>query len=137
VHDQQIGSLQTIHNDFYVSQNLYNSITQNIYISAANTTQRKHPDSLRDKISRIFGVGLETADCTLNATTQLAIRNSVHPIQRHYRTEVAQLRYPRLGGQHGRFTQIPFSPTHQVSVDAPWGKCSLMTFTSPSSTLCN
>ncbi len=44
--DLQIGSLQTIHDDYYISQNLYNSITQNIYISVANTTQRKHPDSL-------------------------------------------------------------------------------------------
>jgi hypothetical protein len=48
--DCKIGSLQTIHNDFHISQDLYNNVTWNFYISAANTTHYKHPDSLRDKI---------------------------------------------------------------------------------------
>jgi hypothetical protein len=36
--------------------------------------------------------------------TQLAIKNAIHPIQWRFRTEVAQLRYPRLGGHFGRFS---------------------------------
>jgi hypothetical protein len=54
-------------------------------------------------LSKQWGIGLETAQRTLNVTTQLAIRQAIHPIQRRFRTEVMQLRYPRLGGHHGRF----------------------------------
>jgi hypothetical protein len=59
--------------------------------------------ALRNKIAKTFNVGLETANQTLNATTQLALRHTLHPIHRRYRTQVAQLRYPRLSGRHGRF----------------------------------
>ena len=50
-----------------------------------------------------MGIGLATSARTLNATTQLAIRQALHPIQCRFRTEVMQLCYPRLGGCHGRF----------------------------------
>jgi hypothetical protein len=39
----------------------------------------------------------------IQATTQLAINQAIHPIQHRFHTEVAQLRYPHLGGQHGKF----------------------------------
>jgi hypothetical protein len=114
--DCNICSVQSTHNEHYVTQSLYQIIIQNVYIGATNTTSRRHPDSLRRKVSRIFGMGLETADRTLHATTQLAIHNSIHPIHRRYRTEVAQLRYPRLGGQHGKFhTDTFFASTPSLS----------------------
>ena len=50
-----------------------------------------------------WGIGIDTAQKTLQATTQLAIRQAIHPIQRRFRTEIMQLRYPRLGGRHGKF----------------------------------
>lgn len=45
---------------------------------------------------------LETAT-TLDAITQLAIWQTIHPIQRLFCTKVMQLCYPRLGGHRGRF----------------------------------
>ena len=44
----------------------------------------------------------------MQATTQLALRQAIHPLHRRFRTEVAQLRYPRLGGPHGKFHTDPF-----------------------------
>jgi hypothetical protein len=102
--------------DLEDSTKLYDHVKQTIRISAAHSNSRKFPEALRNKISRIFGVGLETADRTLQSTTQLAIRHAIHPIQRRFRTEVAQLRYPRLGGPHGKFhTDTFFSTTPSLS----------------------
>jgi hypothetical protein len=99
--DRNICNVHTVHDD--LAGDLYKNIIRNVHVSATNSTPRNHSDTLRDKVSRTFGVGLETAERTLMATTQLALRTSIHPIHKRYRTEVAQLRYPRLGGQHGRF----------------------------------
>jgi hypothetical protein len=53
-------------------------------------------------------IGIEAADRTLSSTTQLVMRNAIHPVQRRFATEFAQFRYPRLAGRHGRF----FSDTY-------------------------
>jgi hypothetical protein len=71
-------------------------------ICSAQSSLRKHYVDA-PMLAKQWGIGLETATRTLNATTQLAIRQAIHPIQRRFRTEVMQLRYPRLGGRHGRF----------------------------------
>jgi hypothetical protein len=71
---------------------------------------------MRNKVARIFGVGLETASRTLRATTQLALRHAIHPIHKRYTTKVAQLRYPRLTGRHGVFhTDTFFTDTPTLS----------------------
>ena len=71
---------------------------------------------MRNKVARIFGVGLETASRTLRATTHLALRHAIHPIHKRYTTKVAQLRYPRLTGRHGVFhTDTFFTDTPTLS----------------------
>jgi hypothetical protein len=64
---------------------------------------QNHSTNLRNKISRNFGIGLKTAERTLQDTPPLALRQAIHPLHRRFQTEVAQLRYPRLGGPHGKF----------------------------------
>jgi hypothetical protein len=71
--DRSICSIQSAYKVHDISQCLYQNIMENVHVGAANTTAQKHSDSLRNKVSRIFGVGLETADRTLLATMQLAI----------------------------------------------------------------
>jgi hypothetical protein len=78
------------------------AISRKVLVASTTSTPRS-TESLRNKIASTFGIGLETAQRTLQATTQLALRNETHPIHRRYRTDVAQLRYPRLGGIHGKF----------------------------------
>jgi len=55
------------------------------------------------KLATKWNIGLETAQRTIQATTQLAIRQAIHPLQRRFYTEIMQLHYPRLGGHHGKF----------------------------------
>mmetsp|Transcript_12766 Transcript_12766/g.18323 ORF Transcript_12766/g.18323 Transcript_12766/m.18323 type:complete len:92 (-) Transcript_12766:3255-3530(-) len=60
-------------------------------------------------------IGHDTSATTLKATTQLTNRNAIHPIQRRFRTQAAQLRYPRLGGGFGRFSSdTMFSKTPSI-----------------------
>lgn len=63
-----------------------------------------------------FGIGLDTADRTFQVTTQLALCQTLHPIHCHCMTQVPQLRYPRLSGQHGTIP-IPFSQAHLALVE--------------------
>ena len=43
-----------------------------------------HSSPTPETVSRLWNVGLETAQWTLRATTQQGIRSAVHPIFRHY-----------------------------------------------------
>jgi hypothetical protein len=58
----------------------------------------------RGDLARMWKIGLDTAGNTLKATTQLVVRHALHPLHRCFRTEAAQLRYPRLGGRFGRIS---------------------------------
>jgi hypothetical protein len=87
-----------------------------VIISATSSQLQKPAEILRDKIAKTFGIGLETAERTLKVTTQLALRQAIHPIHHRYMTQVPQLRYPRLSGQHGKFhTDTFFSSTPSLS----------------------
>jgi len=92
---------------------LYHTITNMI----ASTTSTNRKSSITpEQLSTRWNIGIETAARTINATTQLAIRQAIHPLQRRYRTEIMQLRYPRLGGRHGRFhTDTFFAKTPSLS----------------------
>jgi hypothetical protein len=77
---------------------MLNSMVRSGKINAVDSGNHKSSDELRNKIARTFGIGLETADKTLKATTQLALWHALHPIHRRNTTQVVQLRYPRLSG---------------------------------------
>ncbi len=76
---------------------------QSVAILDIRSTQRCG-QIIRKELSHKWKIGLDASARTLKATTQLSIRNAIHPIQRRFRMEVAQLRYPRLGGRFGRFS---------------------------------
>jgi len=77
-------------------------------INTFKTQPCTHSCQLRNKVSTVFGIGLETAERTLQVTTHLALRNAIHPIHRRFRTEVAQFCYPRLGEPHRKFHMNTF-----------------------------
>ena len=64
-------------------------------ISAVSTDDKRGPISSQ-RLSRIWGIGLDTAKNTLSATTQSIIRQGVHPLERRYRTAHKQYRYNTL-----------------------------------------
>ena len=49
-----------------------------------------------ERVSEVFGCGLETAKQTIRVTTQHGIRSSMHPLRRHYRTDLLSLWYRHL-----------------------------------------
>jgi hypothetical protein len=87
---------------------------QSVAIQNVQSTQRRGKIT-QEELSHKWKISLETSAKTLKATTQLTIRNDIHPIQRRFRTEVAQLRHPRLGGRFGRFSSdTMFSKTPSI-----------------------
>jgi hypothetical protein len=76
---------------------------QSITIQDVKSTVRRSQVT-QEELACKWKIGLDTSARTLKATTQLTIRNAIHPIQRRFRTQAAQLRYPRLGGRFGRFS---------------------------------
>jgi len=59
-------------------------------------------------LAQLWGIGIQSAEATLSATTQKTIRSSINPIERRYRTMQQQLRYRQLGGTGGRFYSDTF-----------------------------
>jgi hypothetical protein len=87
-----------------------------VMVSSMISTLRKSTEELQYKVAITFGIGLETAAKTIHSTIQLALRNSVHPIHKRFRTRVAQLHFPRLAGHHGVFhTDTFFSAMPSLS----------------------
>jgi hypothetical protein len=105
VEGRNIYAIQTttLDSSFDIEEDIMRNMTRMIKINAVQSGLRKPNEELRDKVARTFRIGLDTADKTLAATTQLALRHTLHPIHRRYKTQVAQLRYPRLSGRHGKF----------------------------------
>jgi hypothetical protein len=76
---------------------------KSIKINKLQTSQRKS-HTAKEGLTKIWNIGLDTAANTIKDTTQLLVRQVLHPIQRHFRAEAAQLRYPRLGDRFGHFS---------------------------------
>ncbi len=55
-------------------------------------------DVTPEKIAKRWLVGIKTAKKTLNVTTQRGVRSIPNPATRRFKTQMAHLRYPRMGG---------------------------------------
>ena len=71
--------------------------TAGVSVSAISLNQR-HTRVTAEEIARKFHCGLQTAQNTLKATTQMGIRHAIHPLSRRYRTDIMQSRLRRLAG---------------------------------------
>jgi len=116
---RMIGSIQPIPEDcappLQIPLPSELSIASLTCLSVTQSNTRKSSVSPTELATK-WNIGLETAQRTIQATTQLAIRQAIHPLQRRFRTEIMQLRYPRLGGRHGRFhTDTFFAKTPSLT----------------------
>jgi hypothetical protein len=84
VEERNIYAVQTRILDIPMSHELdtVQNMTKMIKINAVESGLRKPNEELRNKLARTFHIGLDTADKTLAATTQLALRHTLHPIHR-------------------------------------------------------
>lgn len=62
----------------------------------ALAAQHRHTKVSAEALSRMWNVGLETAQRTLRATTQDGVRTALHPITRRYRVDHIHLHRNRL-----------------------------------------
>jgi len=82
----------------------FTQLVKGTVLVSATSSKNHRPKVQKEELMKVWGIiGLEAAERTLQATTQLVVRNALHPIGRRFRAEVAQLRYNRLSGRHGRF----------------------------------
>jgi len=79
--------------------------------SAVSTKTKKGIDA--PTLASLWGIGIQSAEGTLSATTQKIIRSSINLIERCYRTMHQQLRYRQLGGHAGRFYSNTFFSTRK------------------------
>jgi len=66
-------------------------------------TSAKYHGVTPESLARKWNIDIETARKTIQYTTQKGVRNTVHPIERRFRTRQSQLCYNQLIGRHGRF----------------------------------
>ena len=83
-----------------------NALTGTAGMSATLTSER-HSSVNFEYLSRKWNIGLETAKCTLQVTTQQGIRTAVHPLHRRYCVDHLHLNRRRLNGDW--FTDTLFS----------------------------
>ena len=61
---------------------------------SAVSTQARHSVISEEELAKRWGIGLETAQNTIRATTQAGVRRILHPVDRRYRTRRADLKFP-------------------------------------------
>jgi hypothetical protein len=81
---------------------------------APTSTSPKEHNTTAEQLGRKWNVGLDIAKKTLKCTTQKGVRQTLYPIEWHFCTKQAQLRYRQLSGQHGRFYTDAFFSSHST-----------------------
>ena len=88
-----------------VESRFCSDVMESVKISSFQVNRHSSPTP--ETVSRLWNVGLETAQRTLLATTQQGIHSAVHPIFRHYRVDHLNFHRKRL---HATFhTDMLFS----------------------------
>eukprot|EP00957_Ditylum_brightwellii_P139087 10601378-Ditylum_brightwellii.AAC.1 len=73
------------------------------YVQLGSTTTRHRRDLKKKELTHLWGVSLDAAERTLNATTNSTIQVKGGPVLRCYKTRAHQRQYRQLGGQYGKF----------------------------------
>jgi hypothetical protein len=72
------------------------SVSQEDRNVCSMSSRERGPVVTKEILSRRWGIGLDTAHRTLEATTQKGVRRVLHPIERRYKTRQTHLRFPTL-----------------------------------------
>ena len=78
---------------------VYNEFLQGIELHVhvgAVQTKSRHSEIKAHELALHWGIGIETAERTLKATTQLGVQSAIHPLHCRYRTKQLQYRYNQL-----------------------------------------
>ena len=89
---------------FSLMSRINSSPIVNMKATASSISIKEQREATPERLSKLWGCGLETAKRTLEATTHKAYReylNSTGSLTRRFRTRLAQLRYRQLALPHG------------------------------------
>ena len=75
-------------------------------------TTKRHSIHTPEALAKKWRIGIETARETIAATTQLGIRQAIHPLTRRYRTDTMALRQRRL--KNVIYTDTLFAKTKSI-----------------------
>ena len=87
-------------------------LKSSVRISAIQTKSR-HSEIKAHELALCWGMGIETAERTIQATTQLGVRSAIHPLHCRYRTKQLQYRYNWLNMK--LYADVFFSSVPSVS----------------------
>jgi hypothetical protein len=65
-------------------------------ICAILTTARHHGKASPELLQKQWGIGYETAQKTIEVTTQLVVRHATHPLRQRYQTNLLSLKHKRI-----------------------------------------
>jgi hypothetical protein len=78
---------------------------------AALSTKERCPTITKESLAHMWGIGLDTAHWTLTSMTQQGIQRVLHPVECHYKTHQAHLRFPTLNTRF--YTGTMFATTNK------------------------
>ena len=78
-----------------VDNEFLQGLESSVHVSMVQT-KRQHSEIKAHELVHCWGIGIKTAERTLNATTQLGIQSAIHPLHCRYRTKQLQYRYNQL-----------------------------------------
>ena len=78
-----------------VDNDFLQGLESSVCVSAVQTKSR-HSEIKAHELALRWGIGIETAERTLKATTQLGLQSAIHPLHCRCRTKQLQYRYNQL-----------------------------------------
>jgi hypothetical protein len=111
--DVHLGSISTTLLEKTSGERMISSIRISDRTTGAVISNDRHSKITAENLSRIWGVGLDTAHKTLKVTTQMGVRTALHPITRRYRVDHLHLHRNRLDSAF--YTDTLFSKVQSLS----------------------
>ena len=93
--DRMVASVRVNHEAAIVTDDEESDTEDDRKVSLVKANER-HTAIGPEELAKTFGIGIEAAQKTLKATTQLAIRSAKFPLSRRYRTDLLQSTCRRL-----------------------------------------
>ncbi len=111
--DIHLGSISSALLEKESSERMISSVRIADKTTAAVISNDCHSKVTAKNVSRIWGIGLDTAHKTLRVTTQQGVRTALHPITKRYRVDHLNLHCKRLNSAF--YTDTLFSKVQSLS----------------------
>ena len=87
-----------------LSYNISSVLQRRVRSIVQGASTRSYPDLTKEKLASLWKIGLDTAEKTLEATTNKCTREVNGPIHSRFRRRLRQFKYKQLSAPHGEFS---------------------------------